>query len=763
MSHGHSHGGGHGHSHGGGGGHGHSHGGGGGQQARPGSQKDGTGMEQGIYDGYTIGDQNQASRTPKYVYQTDPQVRRAYMEAERTAGGAKGKKGKKGQSADHGHSHGGGGEQTTMLEAQPTPEYLEQYCYAGFLAHVVLLHAQGVDVKRISNTASDTEGATTLMWAALNGHLPIVKFLKGQGVDINAATRDGQTALHWAVTEGHFEVVRYLHEHGADFNAKDVRGFDAYTVAIQQDSFPMLIFLNELRPLDPEATDSDGHTYAHWCAYRNNFAALEYVHQSAKVAIDAVDNKRRTPLHWAAREGAVEAITYLLSNGLVATAPDAEGIDSVAHAVARGHTAAAQALRSGKTMPVSYLTSTLSLISTKLGMALFLAPFAVILGFFLGVRVFPPIICFFIPSMLTLKNPIVHFRSVKASRATVPAGQPATEQPRDIFSAMRGTWLTRRREPYIVGLMLALVFFEYLAMTTGPAPLPRFFIPLAGLTLLFAVLAKRAVYSTVVAGKSLQHSDLVRAVRDGRTELLNSRQMDVDRHVRLPLRAAYCIEADRYFRRYDSWSLLLDAPLTAANHHWFVYFTGTFAVFQAYVAFCGMYFIHYKYCDDVCSTAFPYLDFDGVLATIAYIVTGGLTCRDEPADPDAFFGFGKYVSSPMNAAAPFVWAIPGALAFTLAQLTYSHLRNAANNITRAEALHPYAMATDGTMASIMRSMGNKAETIYGSGSQVANTMMFLLGRQTVYARSDEYEIPAPAPGTKLFSVKRSEGGCCGGH
>ena len=63
--------------------------------------------------------------------------------------------------------------------------------------------------------------------ASKNGHLKVVKYLVGQGADVNAYVMGDETPLIRAAWSGHLEVVKYLVEQGADVN-KTVR--DSYSL-----------------------------------------------------------------------------------------------------------------------------------------------------------------------------------------------------------------------------------------------------------------------------------------------------------------------------------------------------------------------------------------------------------------------------------------------------------------------------------------------------------------------------------------------------
>jgi ankyrin repeat protein len=56
---------------------------------------------------------------------------------------------------------------------------------------------------------------TPLIWAARQGHMPIVDFLINKGADINAVNKWNNTALHWAAYNGRTAVIILLAKKGA--------------------------------------------------------------------------------------------------------------------------------------------------------------------------------------------------------------------------------------------------------------------------------------------------------------------------------------------------------------------------------------------------------------------------------------------------------------------------------------------------------------------------------------------------------------------
>ena len=84
----------------------------------------------------------------------------------------------------------------------------------GTLASVKALIARGARV----DSKDEKHGQTALMWAAAEGHPPVVEMLVELGADYKARLASGMTPLLFAIREGHGDVVRVLLKAGADVN-----------------------------------------------------------------------------------------------------------------------------------------------------------------------------------------------------------------------------------------------------------------------------------------------------------------------------------------------------------------------------------------------------------------------------------------------------------------------------------------------------------------------------------------------------------------
>ncbi|GAM84764.1 hypothetical protein ANO11243_027650 [Dothideomycetidae sp. 11243] len=84
---------------------------------------------------------------------------------------------------------------------------------------ILLLHLPGIPID-----VPDTQGHTSLMWAAYKGFPACVDILLRWGASVNARDEMGFTALHWALVRGNLACIHKLVEYGADRSASNNEG-----------------------------------------------------------------------------------------------------------------------------------------------------------------------------------------------------------------------------------------------------------------------------------------------------------------------------------------------------------------------------------------------------------------------------------------------------------------------------------------------------------------------------------------------------------
>lgn len=84
------------------------------------------------------------------------------------------------------------------------------------------------------------KGWTPLIYAATSGHDDLVRWLLGEGSEINAASPNGTTALMMAVRENRYSTALLLIARGADVNRRNENGMSALDWAKRNDD-PQLV------------------------------------------------------------------------------------------------------------------------------------------------------------------------------------------------------------------------------------------------------------------------------------------------------------------------------------------------------------------------------------------------------------------------------------------------------------------------------------------------------------------------------------------
>ena len=70
-----------------------------------------------------------------------------------------------------------------------------------------------------------------ILFAAMEGRVDIMKWLKEEGADVNAKGGDGSTPMHVAAGGGHVDAMKWLKEQGANINAKNNNGETPLSIA----------------------------------------------------------------------------------------------------------------------------------------------------------------------------------------------------------------------------------------------------------------------------------------------------------------------------------------------------------------------------------------------------------------------------------------------------------------------------------------------------------------------------------------------------
>ena len=121
----------------------------------------------------------------------------------------------------------------------------DQWGYTSLIEAAMWGHVDVIDILLQSNAQvqlRSVAGETALHWSAFNGHHQVVSLLLNQGhADPDAIQNKGQTPLHLAVEKNHEQVVRLLVEAGCDCSLADNKKKTAMDLALPNSNCAVLL------------------------------------------------------------------------------------------------------------------------------------------------------------------------------------------------------------------------------------------------------------------------------------------------------------------------------------------------------------------------------------------------------------------------------------------------------------------------------------------------------------------------------------------
>ncbi|KAL2817725.1 hypothetical protein BDW59DRAFT_152404 [Aspergillus cavernicola] len=170
------------------------------------------------------------------------------------------------------------------------------------------------------------EGQTPLLWAAEQGHAPLVKLMVEKPVSLNARDQQARTPLLWAAQNRSEDMARVLVERGADIDAQDDHGWTPLLWASQNGHEAVVKLLVD-KGADVDAKVSSGlsgWTPLLWAAENGHEAVINLLLEKG-ADINARVRSGWTPLLCAAENGHEDAVKLLLDNGADVFAKDNSG------------------------------------------------------------------------------------------------------------------------------------------------------------------------------------------------------------------------------------------------------------------------------------------------------------------------------------------------------------------------------------------------------------------------------------------------------
>lgn len=174
-----------------------------------------------------------------------------------------------------------------------------------------------------------------LVYAAMGGHLDVVRLLDASGGDLSGGPHSNETALHTAALKGELEVVRYLIENGANAGERDERwGGTPLGWASTSGQREIVEYLADHTMLDECDAASTGRLTV----------LIELLEgQDPNAAYGGGDPG--VLLRIAAHDGRTEVVRWLLENGADPDLANRDGQKAMDHAIAAGHDEIAKLLK----------------------------------------------------------------------------------------------------------------------------------------------------------------------------------------------------------------------------------------------------------------------------------------------------------------------------------------------------------------------------------------------------------------------------------
>lgn len=167
----------------------------------------------------------------------------------------------------------------------------------------------------------DAAGMTPLHWAAMAGHLPVVRRLVAAGADVDALNKGLNNAILLAAAFAREDVVMFLLDNGAEYSLRNFKDYDCLMMAvvfgIESADINEIVFALKVRGVDLNRQDISGATPLHECSSRNLAISIQTL-VSAGADVNAKHGRTGlTPLQLACSnvEPNVETVRSLLDKG----------------------------------------------------------------------------------------------------------------------------------------------------------------------------------------------------------------------------------------------------------------------------------------------------------------------------------------------------------------------------------------------------------------------------------------------------------------
>ncbi|XP_066906875.1 serine/threonine-protein phosphatase 6 regulatory ankyrin repeat subunit B [Halyomorpha halys] len=136
-------------------------------------------------------------------------------------------------------------------------------------------------------------GMSPLHWAALRGHVPVIRVLLRFSADIHSLDEDNNTALHMAAVNGSADAVQELALAKVEIDAQNSKNYSALHIAVDKQHFDVVKMLLRFGALT-NITDQEGRSPLDVAIEKNNIAIMKLLH-TAGAEIFKYNKMKTTP------------------------------------------------------------------------------------------------------------------------------------------------------------------------------------------------------------------------------------------------------------------------------------------------------------------------------------------------------------------------------------------------------------------------------------------------------------------------------------
>ncbi|KAK8132239.1 hypothetical protein PG999_000412 [Apiospora kogelbergensis] len=196
-----------------------------------------------------------------------------------------------------------------------TEEYIEERQFPSL--HKIVLGIVDADLETqlelsiVDINATDNQGRTALLWAAIRGDVPVIQTLIRFGADQRPAL-NGSTPLHYAVQAHTPDAIQVLLDHGADVAAKNAWNVTPlHYAAANRDDVAYVLPLLAAPRADLNACDYFGHSALVRAVHLNRPRIVERLLAKGAALVES-DIWGSDPLAFAMEKGFVEVARSLI-------------------------------------------------------------------------------------------------------------------------------------------------------------------------------------------------------------------------------------------------------------------------------------------------------------------------------------------------------------------------------------------------------------------------------------------------------------------